>query len=61
MSKLLTTVETADRLGKSARAVIRMVERHELEPARKLPGLRGAYLFDADTVEALAAARKTVA
>ena len=44
-------------LGCSRREVTRLVERGVLEPAMKLDGLRGAYLFDPDVVAALAAER----
>lgn len=53
MADLLTTAEAADRLGVSIWTVSRWVREERLTPARKLTGLRGAYLFDADTLDAL--------
>ena len=47
----LTTAEVADRLGCDTRTVARHVERGNLTPAMKLPGLRGAYLFDPAEVD----------
>ena len=43
---LLTTRDVADAYGVSTREIARRVETGALEPAVKLPGLRGAYLFD---------------
>lgn len=51
---LVTTVEAAAITGKSWRTVIRLVERGQLTPAQKLPGLRGAFLFNRADVDALA-------
>ena len=42
---LMTTKEVAASIGQSVRQTIRLVERHELPVAKKLPGLRGSYLF----------------
>jgi len=53
-SGLVSSREAARRLGCSHRTVIRLVERGELEPSVKVPGYRGAYLFDPDHVRALA-------
>lgn len=50
---LIGTSEAAELLGESPRQFIRRVERHDIIPAMKLPGLRGAYLFDRSDVEAL--------
>lgn len=47
---LLTTRDVADALEVSPREVARRVERGQLEPVVKLPGLRGAYLFNPDAV-----------
>lgn len=47
----ITTREAADMLGLSIRTTIRRVESGELTPARKLPGLRGPYIFDRNTIE----------
>lgn len=49
----VTTREASEILGKSIRATIRLVETGKLVPALKLPGLRGAFLFDRADVEAL--------
>lgn len=51
---LIPTAEVAAILGKEVRTVHRMVERRELTPAVKTPGLRGAYLFRREDVERLA-------
>lgn len=48
---LLTTRDVAEALGVSTREVARRVEAGALEPAVKLPGLRGAFLFDRDVIE----------
>lgn len=49
---LLTSAEVAQRAKVSTRTVARWVERGELEPAQKIPGIRGALLFDPAAVEA---------
>lgn len=49
--RLLNTREVADALGVSTREVARRVERGVLEPAVKLPGVRGAFLFDPAAVQ----------
>lgn len=51
---MMTTRQAADHLGRSIRYVIRLVETQRLEPVTKLPGLRGAYLFAAADITALA-------
>lgn len=48
---LMTTRAAADALGVSTREVARRVERGALDPAVKLPGLRGAFLFDRRVIE----------
>ena len=53
--ELITTAQAAEVSGKNWRTIIRLVERGRLEPAQKLPGLRGAYLFRLADIEALAA------
>lgn len=45
-SEFVTTRDVAAAHGVSTREVARRVERGELEPVTKLPGIRGAYLFD---------------
>jgi excisionase family DNA binding protein len=51
---LLTTNEAARILGKSVSTVLRMADSGELPHARKMPGLRGGYLFDKAVVELVA-------
>lgn len=50
---LLTTREASEILGEGVRQTIRRVERGNLAPAKKLPGLRGSYLFDRADIDAL--------
>jgi len=52
---LIPTSEAARMLNESVRQVNRRVERGELEAASKLPGLRGARLFERTVIEALTA------
>lgn len=47
---LLPTSEVARRYGVHVRTVHRMVERGELTPHTKVPGLRGPLLFAEDEV-----------
>lgn len=56
-SEQLSTSEAADVLGKSVRSTIRLVEAGVLVPTKKLPGIRGAYLFDRADIERLAKER----
>ena len=49
--RFLTTREVADALQTTTREVARRVERGDLVPVTKLPGLRGAFLFDPKVVE----------
>lgn len=51
---LMSTREVARCLGVSVPTVTRLARDERLAPAQKLEGLRGAYLFDRDDVEALA-------
>lgn len=53
---LIRTSEAAEILGESVRQFIRRVERGEVQPAMKLPGIRGAYLFNRPDVERLSVA-----
>lgn len=49
---LLTTREALTRLGYSDPSTIsRFVAAGKLTPAKKLPGIRGAYLFAADEID----------
>ncbi len=50
---MLSAAQVAELLGKSARTIQRMAEAGDL-PAEKMPGLTGAYLFDASLIEYLA-------
>lgn len=50
---LLTTSEVAAALGVSVQTVSRWVSIGRLQPIRKLPGLRGAFLFSPDDIAAL--------
>lgn len=50
---LITTAEVAEILGKSVPTVNRWAAEGRLQPAQKLPGQRGAYLFRRADVEAL--------
>jgi len=50
-SDLVTTRDVAAAFGVSTREVARRVERGALDPAVKLPGLRGAFLFDREVIE----------
>ena len=54
----VTTAEAMALLGLDRSAVIRYVSLGRLEPARKLPGVNGAYLFHRADVVALAAERR---
>lgn len=47
---MLTTAEAADQLGIDVAKFHRLVAKHNLEPLRKLPGIRGAMLWDTDTI-----------
>lgn len=55
---LVTTAEALAILRRSSPSTVtRLVQAGKLSPAQKLPGLRGAYLFDKADVERLAAKR----
>jgi hypothetical protein len=54
---LIGSADAASILQCSRREVTRLVERGVLTPAMKLPGTRGAYLFDPVEVERVAAER----
>jgi hypothetical protein len=53
MRNLIPTRKVASILRLSTRQVTRLVQTGELEPAEKLTGVRGAYLFDEKAVEDL--------
>lgn len=59
MSKVtpITTAEVADLAGVSTKTVSRWVAAGELAPLTKLPGIRGAFLFDPKAVERFRAKR----
>lgn len=48
---LRTSAEAADALGVDRATVTRWVQSGRLEPAMKLPGLRGAYMFTDEAIE----------
>ncbi|MHA7275339.1 helix-turn-helix domain-containing protein [Arthrobacter sp. Hz1] len=52
-AELVTTAEAAKLLKTNVRSIIRKVERDELKPERKLPGIRGAYIFRVEDIHAL--------
>lgn len=56
-TNLMSSAEVAATLGCNVRTVTRMVPDGVLEPVQKMPGKTGAYLFDREAVEALAAER----
>lgn len=49
-SGFVTTRDVAAAHGVSTREIARRVERGELEPVAKLPGIRGAFLFNPDVL-----------
>jgi excisionase family DNA binding protein len=53
----ITTAEVAERLDVDVSTVARWVRSGALAPSGKLPGLRGAYLFEPGDVDAFAAER----
>lgn len=54
---LLTTAQVADACARTPRTIARWVEKEKLTPAQKLPGPRGAYLFQPTVIgEAIALA-----
>jgi excisionase family DNA binding protein len=56
--QLLSTSEAADYAGVSVATVTRWVHAGTLKPAGKVPGLRGAFMFTKEDVDALLAERK---
>lgn len=57
---LLSTADTARRLGLTTRTIARLVASGRISAAVRAPGVRGAYLFDPDEVERFAASRRGV-
>ncbi|AVJ48767.1 helix-turn-helix DNA binding protein [Gordonia phage SallySpecial] len=55
--KLLDTAAVASRLGMSRSQVNRVARTGQLPHRAKAPGIRGAYLFALEDVDAFAAAR----
>lgn len=53
MLDVMTTRDVADALGIHVATVSRRVAEGSLEPVAKLPGIRGAFLFDRVAVERL--------
>jgi excisionase family DNA binding protein len=53
---LLSTAETADRLGVSVSTVTRLAESGRLPIAHRMPGKTGAMLFEEADVDALVGA-----
>lgn len=56
--ELLTSSEVALRLGLTQNHVARMARLGTINPAMRLPGRRGAFLFDPATVERFAESRR---
>lgn len=56
---LILTADVATLLGVHVRTVHRLVESGRLKPTLKVPGPKGAYLFDLVDVEKAKAARET--
>ena len=54
---LVSTREAASILHVGTRQIARYVKTGKLEPAAKLPGVRGAFLFRRNDVEHMAAER----
>lgn len=50
--RLLSTAEVAALANRSPRTIARWAEQGKLPIIRQLPGTKGAFLFDGDTIEA---------
>lgn len=48
----MTTAQAAQELDIGTRWLARLVQRRAIIPAMKLPGTRGAFVFERSTVEA---------
>jgi hypothetical protein len=57
--ELIGTKEAAELIGESVKNTIRRVEAGALMPVKKLPGLRGAYIFDRADIVAIRDERAT--
>ena len=55
---VLTTPQAAERIGKSPRQTRRLAEQGKLPGAIKLPGIKGAYIFDTKVFEAYLTGRR---
>jgi excisionase family DNA binding protein len=53
MSTMITTAEAAKQLGVDVAKFHRLVAKHRIDPARKLPGIRGAMLWHPDDIAAI--------
>ncbi|WP_032363994.1 helix-turn-helix domain-containing protein [Rhodococcoides fascians] len=51
--ELIGSSEAASIIGVSRATLTRWVQSGRIEPAKKLPGLTGAALFDRDEIEAM--------
>lgn len=56
-NNLIGVAEASQITGLDKRTLHRKVERGELTPVSKLPGLRGAYIFNRSEIEKLARER----
>lgn len=56
-TQLLSSSEVARRLGRSRQAIAAAAAAGRIPYETKVAGARGAYLFDADSIDRLAAAR----
>lgn len=54
---LLTSAEVCERLGIDRSTLSRWVQVGRIQPAVKMPGIRGAFLFEPRAIEALATER----
>lgn len=59
--ELMTAAQAADRLGVTPATIARWVNTGTLHAAVKAPGLRGARLFHAEDIEALATTKEKTA
>jgi hypothetical protein len=53
MATMITTAEAAQQLGVDVAKFHRLVAKHRIDPARKLPGIRGAMLWNPDDIAAI--------
>jgi hypothetical protein len=53
MSTMITTAEAAQQLGVDVAKFHRLVAKHRIDPIRKLPGIRGAMLWNPDAITQL--------